>query len=52
VLAMHVGDLARDGRLGSHSGWPEGALPESAGWHERHSAAQTPELTRRLGATQ
>jgi hypothetical protein len=39
LLAMHVEDLARDGRFGSYSGWPEGALPEPAGRHERHVAA-------------
>jgi hypothetical protein len=38
LLAMHVDDLARDGRLGPRSGWPEGALPEPAGRHERHAA--------------
>ena len=39
LLAMHVEDLAQDGRLGSHSTWPQGALPEPAGRHERHAAA-------------
>ena len=39
LLAMHVNDLALDGRVGSHSGWPEGALPEPVGRHERHVAA-------------
>jgi hypothetical protein len=39
LLAMHLDDLARDGRVGSHSGWPERALPEPAGRHERHAAA-------------
>ena len=39
LLAMHVDDLARDGRVGSHSGWPEGALPEPVGRHERHATA-------------
>ena len=39
LLAMHVDDLAQDGRVGSHSDWPEGALPEPAGRHERHAAA-------------
>lgn len=39
LLAMRVDDLARDGRVGSHSGWPEGALPETVGRHERHAAA-------------
>jgi len=37
LLAMHVDDLDRDGRVGSHSRWPEGALP--VGRHERHAAA-------------
>jgi hypothetical protein len=39
LLAMHVDDLAQDGRVGSHSGWPEESLPEPAGRHERHMAA-------------
>ena len=39
LLAIHVDDLAQDGRVGSHFGWPEGALPEPAGRHERHAAA-------------
>ena len=39
LLAMHVDDLARDDHAGSHSGWPQGALPEPAGRHERHAAA-------------
>jgi hypothetical protein len=38
LLAMHVDDLARDGRAAPHSGWPEGALPEPGGRHERHLA--------------
>lgn len=39
LLAMHIDELAQDGRVGSHSGGPEGALPEPAGRHERHVAA-------------
>ena len=39
LLAMHVDDLARDGRRGSRSGWPEGALPQPVGRHERHATA-------------
>jgi len=39
LLAMHVDDLARDGRAGSDSGWPEGALPKPAGRHERQAVA-------------
>lgn len=39
LLAMHVDDLAQNGRVGSHSGWPERALPEPVGRHERHAAA-------------
>jgi hypothetical protein len=39
LLAMHIDELAQDGRVGSHSGRPEGALPEPAGRHERHVAA-------------
>jgi hypothetical protein len=41
LLAMHVDDLAGDGRVGSHSAWPEGALLEPVGRHERHAAAAT-----------
>jgi hypothetical protein len=36
---MHVDDLAQNGRVGSHSGWPERALPEPVGRHERPAAA-------------
>ena len=39
LLAMHVDDLAQNGRVGSHSGWPERALPKPGGRHERHAAA-------------
>ena len=39
LLANHVDDLAQDGRAGSYSGWPEGALPEPVGRHERHTVA-------------
>jgi len=39
LLAMRVEDLARDGRVGSGSGWPEGELSEPVGRHERHAAA-------------
>ena len=40
LLAMHVdGDLARDGRVSSGSGWPERALPRPVGRHERHAVA-------------
>jgi len=38
LLAMHVDDLAQNGRVGSHSGWPERALPERVGRHERPAA--------------
>jgi hypothetical protein len=36
---MHVDDLAQNGRVGSHSGWPERALTKPVGRHERHAAA-------------
>jgi hypothetical protein len=39
LLANYVDDLARDGRIGSHSGWPEAALPEPAGRHAATAAA-------------
>jgi hypothetical protein len=39
LLAMRIDDLAQDGRVGSHPGWPEGARPEPSGRHERHAAA-------------
>jgi len=38
LLAMHVDELARDGRIGARSSWPEGALPEPVGRHGRHAA--------------
>jgi hypothetical protein len=38
LLAMRVDDLARDDRVGSDSGWPEWALPEPVGRHERRAA--------------
>jgi hypothetical protein len=34
-----VDDMATDGFVGSHSGWPERALPEPVGRHERHAIA-------------
>jgi hypothetical protein len=39
LLAMHVDDLARGGRVGSHSARPEGKLPGPVGRHERRAAA-------------
>lgn len=39
LLAMRVDDQARDGRVGSDSGWPEGALPKPVGRHERQAVA-------------
>jgi hypothetical protein len=39
LLAMHLDDLAQDGRIGSHPGRPERRRPEPAGRHERHAAA-------------
>jgi hypothetical protein len=39
LLAMHLDDLAQDGRIGSHPGRPEAARTEPAGRHERHVAA-------------
>ena len=39
LLAMHIDGLAQDGRIGPYSGWPEAALPERAGRHERRVAA-------------
>ncbi len=38
LLAARVDGLARDGRVGSDSGWPEGELPVPVGRHERHVA--------------
>ena len=52
LLAMNVNDLALDGRVGSHSGWPEGALPELLGGTNDTWPRQPPELTHRPGATQ
>jgi hypothetical protein len=39
LLAMHVDDLAQDGRAGMAPGWPGAARPEPAGRHERHPVA-------------
>jgi hypothetical protein len=39
LLAMHVDELAQVGRVGAHSGWPEGARPGLVGRHERHAVA-------------
>ncbi len=39
LLAMRVDDQARDDRVGSDSGWPEGALPKPVGRHERRAVA-------------
>ena len=39
LLAMHIDGMAQDGRVASHSGRPERALPEPVGRHERHPAA-------------
>ncbi len=39
LLAMHVDDLAQDGSVGSHSGWPEVVLTGPLGRHERHEVA-------------
>jgi hypothetical protein len=39
LLAMHVDELAQDGRVGWHSGWPSGAVAEPAGRHELRAAA-------------
>ena len=36
LLAMHVDDLAQDGRVARHSNWREEAPPQPAGRHERH----------------
>ena len=33
LLAMRVDDQARDGRVGSDSGWPDGALLKPVGRH-------------------
>jgi hypothetical protein len=39
LLAMHVDELAREGRAVSAPGWAGAARPEPAGRHERHGAA-------------
>ena len=38
LLAMHVDDLAQQGRAGPAPGWPAGARPARAGRHERYLA--------------
>jgi len=39
LLAVHIDDLAWEGRAGSPSGWPRAVRPALAGRHERHQAA-------------
>jgi len=39
LLAMHVDDLAREGRADSAPDWAGAVRPEPAGRHERHPAA-------------
>ena len=39
LLAMHVDELARGGRVAAHSSWPQAALPGPVGRHGRHAAA-------------
>ena len=39
MLAMHVDDLAQNGRISSLPSWPGGPRPEPAGRHERVAAA-------------
>ena len=39
LLAMHVDELARDGRTGAHCGSPGGAMPGGGGRHARHAVA-------------
>jgi hypothetical protein len=38
LLAMHIDDLAQQGRAGSPPGWPRVTRPTSAGRHERYAA--------------
>jgi len=39
LLAMHIDDLAGEGRAGLAPGWPRMARPAPAGRHERYQAA-------------
>lgn len=39
LLAVHLDDLAQEGRAGPASGWPGVAQPAPAGRHERYLAA-------------
>jgi hypothetical protein len=39
LLAMHIDDLAWEGRAGSTPRWPQVARPAPSGRHERHLAA-------------
>ncbi len=39
LLAMHVDDLAQQGRADLAPGWPGAARPAPAGRHERYPAA-------------
>ena len=39
LLAVHVNELAQDGPVGWHPGWPSSAIAEPAGRHELRAAA-------------
>ena len=39
LLAMHVEELAQNGPVGWHPGWPSSAVAEPAGRHELRAAA-------------
>lgn len=52
LLAMDVDELAQAGRVGAHSGWPEGTLPEPLGGTNDMWPRQPPELASRPVATQ
>jgi len=39
LLAMHVDDLAQEGRAGPAPGWPAAARPAPAGRHEKYLTA-------------
>ena len=47
LLAMHVDDLAGDGRTGPHPGWPEAAPRNRLGGTNNMRPRQPPELALR-----
>jgi len=51
LLASYVDDVDREGRAGSHSGWPEGRYRSGLGGTNDTRPRQPPELTHHPGVT-